>query len=301
MGTGEDEDEELCAEHLNLLHLPGEADACLAALQPALLRAEALGWDEIHLGPLPVTSPLAAWRGEAGNADSEAATSFQSFQSTDGGPCFVADLTGGFEAYMQRLSKNSRQLARKRLNGAERAGARLEVAENVPAALEMLAQVAELHQARWEAVGKPGCFASPRFAAFHRAMLTQGVGQQTAVVARLVCQNETVAAMLGYVANGKFDSYAAGAKLNDDEPVTSPGIVLHLLLKQHLCERGITHYDHLSGTMRYKQQYTTEEQPSFTLTRTRPSLRAAAGRASDIFHKVGRKGLELARSVASKE
>ena len=289
ISTGEDEHEEICAENLNLLHLPEEGQTCLEALMPALLPSRDSGWDEISLGPITGNSPLAAWS----STDIEGNPAFQ---STEHGPCFVADLTGGFEAYLQRLSSNSRKLARKRLNGAERAGARLEVATDRLSALAMLGEVSALHQARWESVGEPGCFAAPRFLAFHKAMLEQGVENGFAVVAKLVCEGETVAAMLGYLAGNKFDSYAAGAKLNDDEPVMSPGIVLHLLLKTYLSERGISYYDHLSGTMRYKQQYATEERSSLSLYRQRPTLRSAANSAFRLLHKAGRHGINLTKS-----
>ena len=294
LSTGEDEHEETCAEHLNLLHLPSEAQACLDALLPVLLASRPDGWDELSLGPIPLASPLAAWQSAVGDGTS-------AFQVTETGPCFVADLSGGFEAFQAGLSANSRKLTRKRLNGAAQAGARIEVAENKTDALEMLAQVAELHQARWETVGKPGCFASPRFTAFHRTLIEAGVESGEAVVARLVCGGEVLAAMLGYAAGDKFDSYAAGANLNDDESVMSPGIVLHLLLMQHLSKRGIARYDHLSGTMRYKQQYSSEEQPSFTLYRARPSARVAAGRAASLLQKVGRKGLRLVTAGGSRD
>ena len=293
LSTGEDEAEELCAEHLNLLHLPGKADACMAALLPVLQNAPEGDWDELVLGPLPLTSPLAAWQGEF---TGETAL----FAVAEGGPCFIADISGGLEAYMQRLSKNSRQLARKRLNGATKAGARLEVATDARMAREVMTDVEALHQARWEAQGKPGCFASPRFTQFHAALTESGSEDGYAIVARLVCENETVAAMLGYVAGNKFDSYVAGAKLDEEGLVQSPGIVLHLRLKEYLAERGIELYDHLSGTMRYKQQYTTEELPSLTLTRVRPSLRSRAGRASGLLHRVGSKGLALVRNAESK-
>lgn len=281
LSTGEDEAEETCAENLDMLCLPGRETECLAALMPLVLSEPA---DEIVLGPLTTQSPLARWQA--------AQTDGAGFRVEEHGPCYVADLTGGFEAYLSRLSRNSRSLVRKRLSGAEREGARIEIAHDWESVQPLIADLVALHQARWEAVGKPGCFAAPRFTEFHRACIQAGIENGDAVLARLVCGTETVAAMVGYTAHGKFDSYVAGTK-TEDEPVKSAGIVLHMLLKKHLSEHGVTHYDHLGGTMRYKQQYTTEERPAISLHRTRPTLRAAAGRASELLHGMGRRGRRL--------
>ena len=158
----------------------------------------------------------------------------------------------------------------------------------------MFEQLIVLHQARWIEEGKPGCFSAPRFTEFHRSLIRQLLARKEAVIARMVIENETVSVMLGYVAGKKFDSYVAGAKFNE-ERIKSPGITLHLLLKERLASQGIVSYDHMSGSMRYKQQYSTSEAGNFSLELTRPTLRTNVNLAANVAKQAVLKGRSLFR------
>lgn len=287
LSTGEAEFEEVCAENLDLLYLPEDRDACLNLLRDALLKPTANEWDELHLSPISVNSALSQWRmdvfeGGLGAKDSEL------------GPSFLVNLEEGFEGYLSLLSSNSRGLARKRTRGAIRDGAVFQVAETQTEADEMFEQLIVLHQARWVEEGKLGCFSAPRFTEFHRLLISRLLDRKEAIIARMAVENETVSVMLGYIAGKKFDSYVAGAKF-DDERIKSPGITLHLLLKERLATQGIAAYDHMSGTMRYKQQYSTSEAGNFSLELTRPTLRTNVGLVSNVAKRVALKGRDLFR------
>ncbi len=287
LSTGEAEFEEVCAENLDLLYLPEDRDACLNLLRDALLQPTANEWDELHLSPISVNSALSKWKmdvfeGGLGAKDAEL------------GPSFLVNLEEGFEGYLALLSSNSRGLARKRTRGAIRDGASFQVAETQQEANEMFEQLIVLHQARWIEEGKPGCFSAPRFTEFHRLLISRLLVRKEAIIARMVVENETVSVMLGYIAGKKFDSYVAGAKF-DDERIKSPGITLHLLLKERLAAQGIVSYDHMSGTMRYKQQYSTSEAGNFSLELTRPTLRTNVGLVSNVAKRMALKGRDLFR------
>ena len=285
ISTGEAEFEEVCAEHLDLICLPEEREVASKLLRDTILNAKSGDWDEFWLSPISVNSILYSWTQSGEPLDSK-------FEITTMGPSFIADISGGFEAYLGRISANSRGLARKRTRGALRDGAKFEIARTPEEVEEMWGELIPLHQARWEAEGKPGCFSAPRFTEFHRSLLMKLLSSGEGILARLSIEGEPLAVMLGYIAGTKFDSYVAGAKFEDDR-VKSPGITLHLLLKEMLSLQGIELYDHMSGTMRYKQQYSTEEVETVRLIVKRPTLRTQVNRVSEAALKAARKGKRL--------
>ena len=58
ISTGEAEFEETCAEYLDVLHMPGSAAECVAAVGSALRHEPSLRWDQIDLSQMSVRSPL---------------------------------------------------------------------------------------------------------------------------------------------------------------------------------------------------------------------------------------------------
>jgi peptidoglycan/xylan/chitin deacetylase (PgdA/CDA1 family)/CelD/BcsL family acetyltransferase involved in cellulose biosynthesis len=261
ISTGEDEREETCPDYMNLLAARGEESACVAAIESTLNRH---GWDSLDLLDIPEESPLLDC-----SFGSVAATRLR---VVGRGVCPIADLSGGFETYLQRLSSNTRQQARRFLREAERSGARLEFA-TPQTATEFFQDLVRLHQARWTAQGKPGCFAAERFARFHGKLLDLWIGDGRVVVARLRVGPDTLAAFHGFVTGSKFDFYQCGVRIAGG-PFKSPGTVGHLLLMRALSERGVTRYDFLRGASEYKDRLATDRVPLFSLhvRRTRPAI-----------------------------
>jgi CelD/BcsL family acetyltransferase involved in cellulose biosynthesis len=291
LSTGEAEAEETCATYLDLLHLPGAAAECLEEIQAALFDPRDVGWDELDLSRLSGRSPLVAW-GATGPA------SYRGHAVT-GSASQIADLSGGFEAYLGRLSSNSRSQARRLLRQAVEAGAELELAGDAETAERFLDELIELHQARWQAAGKPGCFAAPRFTQLHRRLVERWAPTGDAVLARLSHAGTPLAVVLGYVARGKFDYYISGTRM-DEGPVRSPGIAAHLLLKRRLAEQGVTHYDYMGGSYRYKQQFATYEHPVTRLRLTRPTLRSGIHLAGSFAVRAARKAARVAARGAAR-
>jgi CelD/BcsL family acetyltransferase involved in cellulose biosynthesis len=235
LSTGEAEHEETNPDYLDLLCLPGEEAACARAVRGFLARA---AWDHLDLLDLPDTSPLL---GEGGFADGAGGA-----RVLPRGECPVANLTGGFEAYLGRLSANGRQQARRLVREAEKApGAAFELAD-APQADEFFDDLVRLHQERWAAQGKPGCFAAPRFTEFHRALVGGWLPHGRAVLARLSTAGRPAAVLYGFVTGSKFDFYQSGVRM-DAPGLRSPGNQAHLLLMRALAGRGIGWYDFLRG------------------------------------------------------
>lgn len=279
LSTGEEEAEQTCAAYLDLLHLPGAEETCLESLRRALLEME--DWDELELSPLAACSPLRAWE-----------TGFPGAALIEERSCHVAELTGGFEAYLGRLSRSTRKEFRQLLREVECAGAEFTLAEDPASAGVLFDQLVALHQDRWEAAGKPGCFASPRFLEFNRSLAREWIPAGRAFLARLSLGGAPLALQLGFAAGDKFDAYVHAAKPGGGElPVRSPGNAVQLLLMQRLAERGITRYDQMMGPAgSYKERFATEQVPMVTLQVRRPTFRGTVQRVSDLLGKAARYG-----------
>lgn len=280
LSTGEAEYEETCPDYPNILCLRGEEDACLDAVWQCVAH---LGWDHLELLDLPEDSPLLDNR-----ALPRPARTFLR------GRCPVADLTGGFEAYLARLSSNSRQQARRLLREGERAGATFEIVA-ADVAADAFDDLVRLHQARWTAEGKPGVFAATRFTAFHREIVRLWLPRGKAVLARVSLGDEPVAVLYGFMNGSRFDFYQSGVQRGVSGRLRSPGNLAHLLLMQTLAEKGVTAYDFLHGISSYKERLATRENQLVGVQIWRPTLRAATWRSGKLAARVTKRGLQLLR------
>lgn len=263
ISTGEAEHEEVCPEYLDLICRPVDAPVAAEAIWDEVNR---LTWDCLEWLDLRASSPLLRARSLPPGA-----------AAFSRGSCPIADLSSGFDDYVERLSSKGRKEVRRLLRDAETLGARLEVAgeDQADAAFEDLCR---LHQARWEGRGEPGVFAAPRFAAFHRDLVRQWLPGGRAVLARLWLGEEPAAVLYGFVAGAKVDIYQSGVRMDAVGTMRSPGTLLHLLLMQALVTRGITAYDFLSGAAFYKDRLATREQALAGIRIWRTTPRALAAR-----------------------
>ena len=282
LSSGEAEFEETCPDYMDLLHAPGEADVCLREAA-AWLDAPGERWDELVLNDVSADSALLTLPTHLRERTGEATVGPR-------GICPVADLSGGFEAYLKRLSPKVRQHARQYLRGAERAGLTFEVAAGAEEADAYFDQLVALHQARWTAAGRPGCFAARRFTEFHRGLARAWVPTGEALLARLSAGERPVALLYGFAVRGKFDFYQSGIDLAAVEGVRSPGAAVQLLLMRHLAERGFTTFDFLRGNAQYKTTLSTGERPLASVRVERPNVRRALRRISGLARRVVRAG-----------
>jgi len=156
---------------------------------------------------------------------------------------------------LSQLGRSTRQNLRRKL----RDYGEIETtwAEDVPTALGIFDELIELHQARWIAVGKPGAFASPRFAAFQRDLVTRWIPERRIVAFRTRHQGETVGCLVLLVDGTRILDYFSGFVSFDKKP--SPGMVTHLLCMQEALARGFDAYDFLVGEKQHKDNLSTDE------------------------------------------
>lgn len=230
-------------EYNRLLAEPGHG-AAFAVQLVRHLRGER-GWDELVLDGFasPDAAPLIA---AAPRFDIDEQVSPYADLDELGGP--DRDVIAG-------LSKNTRQQIRRTLRRIE--GMRGERAASVDEALDVFAELVELHQAKWTAAGEPGAFADPGVVSFHRALIRR-LGLDGVILYRSQSEQGTVGCLYSFVENGRALFYQGGFAPFDDSKL-KPGLATHALCMQDCLDHGLTEYDFLAGESRYKSQLSNRE------------------------------------------
>ena len=269
LSTGEVEAEETCAEYLDLLCRPEDRAYCLAAVTEAL---RGIAWDSIVLRYLPTGSVL---RELAAGSDLPGEVAV-----VDAGICPIADLGGGFERFLERLSSKTRYRMRRCLRETDAGHVRFVVADDANRA-SMFNDLRTLHQRHWEERGEPGCFAAERFVEFHRRLVAAWGPSGRALVAGIYADDGPIAMLYGFVEHGKYHSYQAGLRRESVPGVHSPGVFANLLLMKHVSERGVRIFDFLRGRSQYKLQLSTMRDGLIHVNVWREGVRAKLMRSLD--------------------
>jgi len=287
ISTGEREQDELCPDYMDMLCLDEGKEQCADLVWGAICGDMKDSYDRLEFSDVADDSVFVKWARASGAASD--------LQIIPRGVCPIADLTGGFDAYLSRLSSNSRQQIRRLLRAAKQAGVTMECAATVDQACDLFDEMIELHQKRWTAAGERGCFASASFTEFHRQLIRDWLGSGRVVLTRIRLENQTLAVKYGFRNGSKFDFYQSGVRMDEDCPIRSPGIVSFMMLMQHLIEHGVVTFDFLRGSSNYKQRLATSAQPLVSVRRVRWTLMTTVGFAAEI---AGR-GIQRAGKLAS--
>jgi len=125
-------------------------------------------------------------------------------------------------------------------------------AADLPEALAFLAELAALHQARWEARGKPGAFAEPAFLAFHRALLARGLPRNEVQLLRVAAASTVLGYLYNFHWRGRVYAYQGGFDYAGAGAHQAPGLTCHHAAIEAAIAAGCTCYDFLAGEARYK-------------------------------------------------
>lgn len=180
------------------------------------------------------------------------------------------------------LGRSTRASLRRKLR--DYGDLQIEWAETLPQAQQVLEELIELHQARWNAVGQPGAFHSSRFAGFQRSLIADLFPVGKCVLFRVRHQGTTVGALFLLNDRGRLLDYLSG--LADFQQKPSPGLISHYLCQCEALQRGFVAYDFLVGDKRHKDNLSTHTQ-ILTWTRwARPNLK---NRVVEVLTKLKRR------------
>jgi hypothetical protein len=259
LGTaGEPPSESVYVENNRVLAAPEARHAFAAALVTAV-RDEA-GWDEFLLD---------------GFAPAEAAPFLEAE------PAFVArceicpvlDLRRARELeddVLATLKSGTRYQIRRSLRGF----GPLETAwaENEVEALDIIDELASLHQKRWTRTGQPGAFSSPRFSGFHRDLILRLLPQKKVLLYRVRGAHGTIGCLYSFIEGDTVLFYQSGLASVDDNKL-KPGLVAHTLCMQACLERGFNEYNFLAPDTPYKRSLSNDQRELVWARASRRRLR----------------------------
>ena len=253
LGSGE-----VCPEYLGTLCKDESAEAVTQALADWLCdpsRTNSQRWDLLRLDSVNAQDQVTARLVEA--LDEHRCHT----HSRHGPRCSRVELPAEWEEYVQRLSKAHRkQVRRFERNLLESGRAVLHSAETAADLQQAFPILVDLHQRRRTALGEPGCFASPRFAAFHGEVSTLLAQRGQCSVQWVEIDGQPAAAEYSFLGGGLCYVYQAG--INPDLPEEHPGSLMTTALLKQAIEGGYRGVDFLRGDEPYKAHFRAEPRPN---------------------------------------
>ena len=276
-------DTEVCSEYVRVMCEPGCEGAVATALAHWLVDSHGQGeWDVLELADVQphdtATTALAEHLAEAGCR----------VHVHRGATCWFVPLPESWDDYLARFSKDRRKKLRKMLRSFAHSGRAVLHTVSTPEQLLHGREIlVDLHQRRHQSFGEPGCFAWPKYSAFHRQVFPQLLKQGQLGLHWLEVDGQPVAAEYHLIGHETVFCYQGG--ISPEHLPISPGQIVTLLTLQQTIAAGYRGFDFLRGDEPYKRQWQAEPRPTLTLrivgNRTQARLRHSLWLATlDIKH-----------------
>lgn len=188
----------------------------------------------------------------------------------------------GDDGIASLLSRNARQQLRRSVRDYQ-GSISLTRAHDVETALEYFTQMKDLHVRSWTRRGRGHAFHRPHFETFHRALISNGVEDNSVDLLRIAAGDNVLGYLYNFRRNGIVSSYQSG--FADGTPGLRPGYVCHATAIAHYAKLGMRYYDFLAGTNRLKQSFGIE---SYELCWRSYRKRTLAFTADALLRKAGR-------------
>ena len=156
--------------------------------------------------------------------------------------------------YLATRSANTRQQIR-RSNRFYSALGRMTVdrPDSAAAAHAMLDTMACLHQASWQARGKPGAFANPFFARFHHTLIDTAFPRGEIDLVAIAAGGATIGILYNLRDRHGLRAYQSGFDYPAAGQAGKPGLTCHHIAIQQGLSQDVAVYDFLAGDDRYKR------------------------------------------------
>ncbi len=297
LGSGE-----VCSDYLSLLAEPGFEKAVAGALAHRLLRPDTEAhdsgmeaparWDMIALAGVDSRDVLVDW------LSGHLALGGCTVHHRMGPPCRRTELPGNLDTYLRSLSRNSRRKARRLQRALLDSGrAELSTVANLGELDRAMDRLIELHQRRQHMLGRPGCFASARFTAFHRDVAARMLAAGQLQLHTLWIDRKPAAAEYQFVGNGVIYAYQSG--IDPTRLDLQPGCAMQLAVLAWAISHGYRAYDFLRGDESYKSHWNAQRRDSLEIRvvarRPGAQLRHAVWAAGTEAKQWIRRGLDHLR------
>lgn len=235
--AGEPDSESVCVEYNRLLVAP-EFEGAFTKLIVEHLESRS-GFDQWNVDGI-ATAKLAAFHQHESNLKLriEPAYGFDFAKAKD-------EKTN----VLTQLKSATRRKVKRSLN--EWDAITVEWAETLNEAVDAFNEMVELHQTRWNSVGKPGSYSSKRFTAFHEELLSKLVPQGRMAFVRVRSAGNTIGIVQLFIEHRRALLYQCGWSIADQ--ARSPGVVVDYLAMEECLKQGLDAYDFLAFATQHKR------------------------------------------------
>ena len=136
----------------------------------------------------------------------------------------------------------------------------------------MLEQLKALHQKSWRRRGKPGCFATPCFEIFHRALIRDRFRHGEIQLLCAAAGNQAIGYLYNFAYGDRIYAYQSGFDYAADGRL-KPGLLTHALAIERAMREGYATYDFMAGENRLKASLASHWRDVLWLTIRRRSAR----------------------------
>jgi len=239
--AGEDLADTTYIEFNSLLCKPGFDNAVADALAAHLAKR---GWDILQMPGMLSQDTALQLAGSLGRCEVLAKpTPYVDFAPyRDNGGDFISG-----------LSSSTRKDLRRSQRSYEAIGGPVTVnfARTPDEAIEMLDQMATLHQATWNARGLPGCFSSETFTGFHKRFIRKHFDHTRLI--RVQAGNEVIGILHCLLDHGRVLYYQSGFCYTLDRK-SSPGkLTDYLIIVECMKHPELKGFDFMAGNLEYKR------------------------------------------------
>jgi hypothetical protein len=160
--------------------------------------------------------------------------------------------------YLALLSKNRRSQIRRSIKEYEKMGAiRVQIAENLGDALQILDELIQLHQLRWTNRGQPGAFATEFRINFDKELISRRFKYGEIRLIRVSAGDHVIGCLYNLVYKGNVVFNQGGFNYIPGNYYI-PGFVCNYFAITHYAKIGFNTYDFLEGEQEYKKILSTD-------------------------------------------
>ncbi|MEM6654235.1 MAG: GNAT family N-acetyltransferase [Planctomycetota bacterium] len=280
-------DGEVCTDHPTILSVRN-AEQAVAATLADYLAAERGDWQLIDLADVDRDEVAVDLLGD------ELASRGSIVDRAPAGSCWRLTLPESWEALLQQQSKSHRKQLRRSERFIETSDSfvwhAVSTAEDLQRAWPLLE---DLHQRRRRSLGEPGCFASPKWAAYHREVSKQLLAEGRLRLFWSELDGRPFTAEYAFAGVGVWHAYQGG--LDPDRLDISPGRLSMISLIRSAMEEGVREIDFMRGDEPYKPHWRAAPHATdhvrIVPPRLSAQLRNQADRVARRFRGVARAGL----------
>jgi CelD/BcsL family acetyltransferase involved in cellulose biosynthesis len=259
-------DGEVCSDHLGLLVSNHDAHSVAASMVDWLVQHRS-EWDRVNFESVDADDlPLRAFAAALHSRDCSPSHSAS-------GRCWAISLPNDWDEFLAMQSKSHR----KQLRQADRRvlstpQARWHLVSHLDELHVAWPILVDLHQQRRQSLGESGCFASPRFTSFHRAVCEQLLLDGRLRLSWLELQGRPVAAEYHIVGGSTLYCYQGG--VDPRKLDLGPGQLSLMACLQSAIAEGRTTCDLMRGDEPYKSHWRAAPRETFHLRASSPRTSA---------------------------